>query len=89
MRQHRGAFQPASAFTLRQLQLLADLDSGALMGRRNAAVNESGHGRLYNKHGQMMDSGGSTGGVSRRIIDSWTPPDPDAFLKKQREDWIP
>ena len=38
---------------------------------------------------ENLDSGGSTGGVSRRIIDSWQPPDFREFLEDEQEDRIP
>ena len=53
---------------------------------RNNAVRALGHGQLRNRRGDVMDIGGSTGGVSRRIIDSWQLPDFREFLEDDDED---
>ena len=66
----------------RQMVLLEDYDSGRLMRELNNAKVAWGHGRLRDEVGRYMDIGGSTGGVSRRIIDRWTPPDPEDFLEQ-------
>ena len=46
----------------------------------NDAVAQFGHGRLVRKSGETLDIGGSTGGGSRRIIDSWEEPDWRQFV---------
>ena len=49
------------------------------------SVANTGHGRLRTARGDYLDIGGSTGGGSRRIIDSWQPPDWHAFLADEQE----
>ena len=58
-----------------QRTVLRRWDSGELCRTRNSAVQALGHGRLYSRHGDYLDIGGSTGGGSRRILDCWQPPD--------------
>ena len=58
-----------------QRTVLRRWDSGELRRTRNSAVQALGHGRLYSRHGDYLDIGGSTGGGSRRILDCWQPPD--------------
>ena len=41
--------------------------------------------RLRTARGDYLDIGGSTGGGSRRIIDTWQPPDWRDFLQDERE----
>ena len=77
-RQRRGAGQPA--LTRRQVELLQKWDSGELHDKRNEAVANLGHGRLRNRQGDCLDIGGSTGGLARRVLDSWEPPDYQQFL---------
>ena len=89
--QRRGASQPAShdqevhTFTRRQLDVLQKWESGELLSNRNKAILAVGHGRLRSARGDYLDIGGSTGGGSRRIIDSWQPPDWRDFLQDERE----
>ena len=86
--QRRGAAQPA--FTRRQFDLLQKWESGELRTKRNEAVAALGHGRLRNRRGDCLDIGGSTGGESRRVLDSWKPPDYQQFLADDLaddEDW--
>ena len=70
-------------FTRWQLDVLRKWDSGELRDNRNQAVLALGHGRLENARGDYLDMGGSTGGGSRRIIDSWQPPCWREFLKEE------
>ena len=86
-----GASQPAResgssemrhGLSPRQMVLLEDYDSGRLMRELNNAKVAWGHGRLRDDVGRYMDIGGSTGGVSRVIIDDWEPPDPEVFLEQ-------
>ncbi len=87
--QSRGAPQPAGRarqvllITRRKAELLEKYDNDELRIERNRAVWALGHGRLHNKQGDTMDIGGSTGGVSRRIIDGWKPPDIHEFLEEE------
>ena len=60
-------------------------DTGELLTARNNAIVVVGHGRLRRRCGDYMDIGGSTGGGSRRIIDSWQPPDWREFLEDEQE----
>ena len=49
-------------------QLLRDYRSGALLEARNKAVLEFGHGKVVDSEGAVRELGGSTGGLTRRII---------------------
>ena len=90
--QRRGASQPAShgqqvaTLTRRQLEVLQKWESGELLSNRNRAIVAVGHGRLRTAGGDYLDIGGSTGGGSRRIIDSWQPPDWREFLADDQGD---
>ena len=66
-----------------QKDVLRKWDSGELRDNRNQAVLALGHGRLENARGDYLDMGGSTGGGSRRIIDSWQPPCWREFLEEE------
>ena len=79
--QNAGCRQPARQFTPRQLELLDRYDNGELLTIRNNAIQALGHGRLINTRGETLDIGGSTGGGSRRILDSWHPLDVEQFLE--------
>ena len=70
----RGAYQPAPSFSSWQLNLLERWDSGVLLQELNGAV------AAWN--GEHLDIGGSTGGVSRRLVDGWVPPDWREFLSR-------
>ena len=76
-----GATQPARHFTRQQLDVLESYESGELLRIRNNAILALGHGRLRTARGETLDIGGSTGGGSRRILDSWHPPDWREFLE--------
>ena len=88
---HGGAPQPAdqgqeaATLTRKQMDVLRKWDTGELRVNRNNAIVAVGHGRLLTAAGDYMDIGGSTGGGSRRIIDSWQPPDWRDFLQAERE----
>ncbi len=60
--------------------------AGELRINRNNAVRALGHGQLRNRRGDVMDIGGSTGGASRRILDSWHQPDFREFLQNDYPD---
>ena len=81
--QGRGQEEPT--FTRRQWNVLQKWESGELRANRNRAIVALGHGRLLNAQGDYLDLGGSTGGGSRRIIDSWQPPDWSDFLPDEQE----
>ena len=53
-----------------------------LLKKYNRAIADYGHGRLRFDAGDHLDIGGSTGGVSRRLIDDWLEPDCRDFLDK-------
>ena len=76
-----GSSEMSQGLTPRQTDLLEQYDSCRLMKELNAAKVAWGHGRLRDEAGGYMDIGGSTGGGSRRIIDDWTPPDWQEFLR--------
>ena len=81
-----GCTQPAwQLFTPRQVELLDMYDNGELLTIRNNAIQALGHGRLINTRGDTLDIGGSTGGGSRRILDSWHPLDVEEFLASDEE----
>ncbi len=69
------------SLTYEQTKLLRKYDDDELRIERNRAVMALGHGQLRNKHGDTMDIGGSTGGVTRRILDNYCPPDAHGFLE--------
>ena len=84
-----GASQPAGeagscdmtqALTSRQTDLLKRYDSGVLRDELNKAVAAYGHGCLRSEDGDTLNIGGSTGGVSRCLIDAWRIPDYQRFL---------
>ena len=77
--------QKAETFTPRELEVLQKWDSGELLSKRNEAIVAVGHGRLQSAQGDYLDIGGSTGGGSRRIIDSWQPPDWRDFLQYRQD----
>ena len=79
------AGQAKPNFTRRQQDVLQMFESGALLQIRNQAILACGHGRLFRGDGDYLDIGGSTGGGSRRIIDSWQPPDWRDFLQDDQD----
>ena len=62
--------------------LLQWWDSGVLLKKYNRAIADYGHGRLRFDAGDHLDIGGSTGGVSRRLIDGWVMPNWRDFLEQ-------
>ena len=61
---------------------LRKLEDGSLLQRTNEAVAAYGHGTL--RHGdERLEIGGSTGGVTRFLLDGYTPPDVSAFLSRR------
>ncbi len=91
----RGASQPAGRarepllLTRRQVELLEKYRNDELRAARNHPIIALGHDQLHNRRGHNTDVGGSTGGVSRRIIDSWKHPDFREFLEEEHEEWRP
>ena len=73
--------RPMTDFTLAQITILERFQSGELRRKLNQAIVNVGHGRLVSMKGDTLDIGGCTGGVSRRILDEWKPPDYRKFLK--------
>ena len=62
-----------------QRENLRKLADGSLLRRTNNAVAAFGHGTLR-RGDDTMHIGGSTGGVTRFLLDGHTEPDVDAFL---------
>ena len=78
--------QHVKPFTGYQRSVLRRWESGELRRTRNRAVLALGHGRIYSRHGDYLDIGGSTGGGSRRILDNWQPPDWREFCSDDEEE---
>ena len=53
--------------------MLRDLHDGTLRRHANEAIIEFGHGCLRDKHGRPLHIGGSSGGLTRKLLDG--PPD--------------
>ena len=63
------------------LENLRKLQDGSLLSRTNEAVAAFGHGTL--RHGyERVEIGGSTGGVTRFLLDGYAEPDVDTFLAR-------
>ena len=62
-------------FTLMELEVLRNWQSGRLREELNHAIWNFGHGRMENAAGEFIDIGGSTGGLSRKVLDDWRQPD--------------
>ena len=60
--------------------LLARYDNDSLRKEANEATLHSGNGRLRREDGTKMDIGGSTGGLTRILLEHWKPRDGRAFL---------
>ena len=52
-----------------------------LLKKYNRAIADYGHGRLRFDAGDHLDIGGSTGEVSRRLIDGYVTPDSRVMLE--------
>ena len=52
-----------------------------LLKKYNRAIADYGHGRPCFDAGDHLDIGGSTGGVSRRLIDGYVTPDSRVMLE--------
>ena len=64
----------------REHSLLADLMDGTLRERTNTAILAYGHGTLRRADGQTLAIGGSTGGLTRRLLDGNQDTNVEAFL---------
>ena len=58
------------------------LEDGSLLLRTNEAVAAFGHGTLRREDGATIEVGGSTGGVSRFLLDGHVEPDVASFLAR-------
>ena len=59
---------------------LRKLEDGSLLRRTNEAVAAFGHGTLRRHGGESLEVGGSTGGVTRFLLDGNAEPDVASFL---------
>ena len=64
----------------RECELLEQFVRGELRKMANDAVIAHGHGRLRAADGSFLDIGGSTGGIVRKLLDSFAPPSPEKFF---------
>ena len=63
---------------------LRALENGSLLATRNYAIAAYGHGTLRNDRvDQTLHIGGSTGGISRLVLDGQAAPDVDSFLMRR------
>ena len=73
----RRHLRPWQKKNLRQLQ------DGSLLRRTNDAVAAYGHGTLRRDDGETIEIGGSTGGITRFLLDGYAEPDVDSFLRNR------
>ena len=66
--------------TPREQENLRRLEDGSLLRRTNEAVAAFGHGTLRRASGETLEVGGSTGGVTRFLLDGKAEPDVASFL---------
>ena len=71
-----------SQITWHQRQNQMSLDTGDLLARVNMAVAAYGHGTLRSDEGEMV-IGGSTGGLTRSLLDDYKEPNTRAFLARR------
>ena len=62
---------------------LRRLEDGSLLRHTNDAVAAYGHGTLRRDDGETIEIGGSTGGITRFLLDGYAEPDVDSFLRKR------
>ena len=62
-------------------RLLADFRTGTLLRERNSAVLAYGHGKLVDERGVVVEIGGSTGGMTRKLMNTYAEPDLDAWRR--------
>ena len=60
---------------------LRRLQDGSLLRHTNEAVAAYGHGTLRRDDGETIEIGGSTGGITRFLLDGYAEPDVDSFLR--------
>ena len=83
-----GKVQEVAPFTQKELEVLEKYDNGELLKERHASIVALGDGLLQNGSGECLDTASwdmpagtralhswDTGGGSRRLVDSWKPPD--------------
>ena len=66
-----------------QKRNLDQLMDGSLLNDTNRAVAEYGHGTLRRNDGESLEIGGSTGGLTRCLLDGKDEPDVQTFLGNQ------
>jgi len=66
-------------FTGCDLERLRDFDSGVLRRRVNELTVQSGHGDVRYADGTRIHLGAPHGGLTRRILDGYVPPDPSTL----------
>ena len=69
--------------TPKQLAVARLYRDGTLLARSNELTLQSGHGSLRTADGAVLEIGGSTGGEARKILEAWTPPKPEDFLRQE------
>ena len=62
---------------------LLRLEDGSLLRHTNEAVAAYGHGTLRRDDGETIEIGGSTGGITRFLLDGYAEPDVESFLRKR------
>ena len=62
---------------------LRQLKDNTLLDEANKAISEYGHGTLRDTQNRTMQIGGSTGGLTRVILDGFKEPDATAFLRRR------
>ena len=62
---------------------LRRLQDGSLLRHTNEAVAAYGHGTLRRDDGETIEIGGSTGGITRFLLDGYAEPDVDSFLRNR------
>ena len=60
---------------------LRRLEDGSLLRHTNDAVAAYGHGTLRRDDGETIQIGGSTGGITRFLLDGYAEPDVDLFMR--------
>ncbi len=71
-RLERGALH-LDALSTTNRDLLEKLQNGILQQQANAAIRAFGHGDLRDETGRRLSLGGSTGGLTRCLLDGWAP----------------
>ena len=63
---------------------LRKLEDGSLLRSTNEAVAAFGHGTIRREDGETLEVGGSTGGLTRCLLDGYVEPDIATFLAGRR-----